>query len=527
MEIWKKITYSSNYEVSNLSNIRNIKKKKNITINYDRLKRTNTRAKIPIRMTDNKLKGVYLHRIVAEHFIENPNNLPEVNHKNGDFYDNRACNLEWISKIDNMRHAVDNNLIINKFKRHIRVLNKVTNQEHIFDSVTECATYLNCSIGTISNKCNNKKNNSNGRSIKTVIQYNLKGDKLNTFISSHDAAEKLKISNSGINQCCNYYKYNDNDRPKCYKLKTYKGFIFKFDENEIINGGKFKDLEISYQDVQQNDTDYQKNELENILWKLYPELDKYLVSNTGEVKHRRTNRILKGSYINGYRFVLLNRDDGTKRNCLVHRLVAETFLENLEKKPVVNHKDTNISNNHVSNLEWVTYKENSNTKETIENLKKGKNSKYILQIDIESGKVLCKFYGASEGEQLLNVQCGIILRICNYYHGNKFYGNGSSQKTYNKTQIFIFEEDKDKLTDILKIAKTNNHVKKKITVQIDNTTNKIINTFDSGYEASKKLNIAYIGINQCCNYHKYDDNDRPKCYKLKTYKGFIFKQMVK
>jgi hypothetical protein len=157
MEIWKKITYSSNYEVSNLSNIRNIKKKKNITINYDRLKRTNTRAKIPIRMTDNKLKGVYLHRIVAEHFIENPNNLPEVNHKNGDFYDNRACNLEWISKIDNMRHAVDNNLIINKFKRHIRVLNKVTNQEHIFDSVTECATYLNCSIGTISNKCNNKK----------------------------------------------------------------------------------------------------------------------------------------------------------------------------------------------------------------------------------------------------------------------------------------------------------------------------------------------------------------------------------
>ena len=255
-----------------------------------------------------------------------------------------------------------------------------------------------------------------------------------------------------------------------------------------------------------------------------------MVSNTGEVKHKRTNRILKGSKVSGYRFVNIYRDDRTKKNCLIHRLVAQTFLENPEKKPVVNHKDTNILNNHVSNLEWVTYKENMNTKETINNLKKGKNSKNILQINIETGDIVCKFYGASEGSQILNIHPSLILSICNYYYGGvkKIY---NKTKTYNKTHIFIFEEDVDKLPDILNIAKTDNShdsgpKKRIVTVQIDKTTNQIINTFESGYDASKKLKFKYTGINQCCNYHKYTDEDRPKCYKLKTYNGFIFKQIV-
>ena len=83
---------------------------------------------------------------------------------------------------------------------------------------------------------------------------------------------------------------------------------------------------------------------------------------------------MMGSKQNGYRFVNMFIDKTTpKMNRLIHRMVALTFLDNPDNKPVVNHKDTNILNNHVDNLDWVTYKENMNTDETLKNLKKGKH----------------------------------------------------------------------------------------------------------------------------------------------------------
>lgn len=50
----------------------------------------------------------YIHRLVCENFISNPNNLPQVNHKDFDKSNNHVDNLEWISKADNIQHSHDN-----------------------------------------------------------------------------------------------------------------------------------------------------------------------------------------------------------------------------------------------------------------------------------------------------------------------------------------------------------------------------------------------------------------------------------
>lgn len=55
---------------------------------------------------NNKEKHFYIHRLVAIHFIPNPNDLPEVNHIDGNRQNNSVSNLEWVSSLGNKEHAI-------------------------------------------------------------------------------------------------------------------------------------------------------------------------------------------------------------------------------------------------------------------------------------------------------------------------------------------------------------------------------------------------------------------------------------
>lgn len=99
----------------------------------------------------------------------------------------------------------------------------------------------------------------------------------------------------------------------------------------------------------------------------------YQISNLGNVRsldrlvrsHKDKTRTIKGkSYIpyiglRGYKTVNLRIAKNIKL-IPIHRLVAIAFIDNPDNKPCVNHKDGNKLNNEISNLEWVTYKENNN-----------------------------------------------------------------------------------------------------------------------------------------------------------------------
>lgn len=75
-----------------------------------------------ILYVDKKRFNFLAHRVVAEHFIPNPDNLPMVNHENTIKWDNRKNNLGWCTGSENIQHAIKHGLINNE--------NKLKNEEH-------------------------------------------------------------------------------------------------------------------------------------------------------------------------------------------------------------------------------------------------------------------------------------------------------------------------------------------------------------------------------------------------------------
>lgn len=85
----------------------------------------------------------------------------------------------------------------------------------------------------------------------------------------------------------------------------------------------------------------------------------YEVNPSGQIRNRKTHRVLKPVKVGGYLVVSLSCNGNNNIRKYVHRLVAETLIPNPENKPTVNHKDGNKQNPEVTNLEWATRSENT------------------------------------------------------------------------------------------------------------------------------------------------------------------------
>ena len=93
-------------------------------------------------------------------------------------------------------------------------------------------------------------------------------------------------------------------------------------------------------------------------WALIDGYDNYEISSFGRVRNNITSKIMKQYIRYGYLSVGLNKD-GKGEKLYIHRLVAFAFIPNPENKLCVDHIDCNKENNHISNLRWATYQENS------------------------------------------------------------------------------------------------------------------------------------------------------------------------
>lgn len=163
-EVWKDIQgYEGLYQISNLGRVKSLprgNKKERIRVP----RASNNGYLYMVLSKENKAHTIRIHKEVAKAFIPNPLNLKSVNHKNLDKTDNRLCNLEWMSMMDNVHHA--------------------------------------------------RENGRNSR--KPVLQCDLGGNVIREWKSAYHVEKELGYFGTLISRCCRG------------KKKTYKGYKWRF-----------------------------------------------------------------------------------------------------------------------------------------------------------------------------------------------------------------------------------------------------------------------------------------------------------
>lgn len=141
----------------------------------------------------------------------------------------------------------------------------------------------------------------------------------------------------------------------------------------------------------------------------------YQISNFGRVKsfYFKNPRILKPHKVKGYSNVELYKNK-KKKQFYIHRLVMENFcpIENMNVLDV-NHKDEDKSNNHISNLEWMTHKDNLNYGSRAEKARmkmQGKNSSRSKKVRCIEKDVI--YEALREAERQLGIPATNISKAC-------------------------------------------------------------------------------------------------------------------
>ena len=296
-----------------------------------------------------------------------------------------------------------------------------------------------------------------------VYQLDIEGNIVNTFDSIVEAAKHTGISQSMISHCCG-------------------GRTNKSTDN---NG-----IEYRWQFVEESKLDKVPIDAKPI-----PDFDNYLITNDGKVYSLR-----KGGYLiqnvtpDGYMKVCL-KTPTRKDNFMVHRLVADAYLPKDDSRQIVNHKNSNRQDNHVSNLEYVTTRENS-----IHSYKTGNSAKFkkaVKMIDPIKKTVLATFTSIAEASETTKIDKMSISQCC-----NKRYRLGGGYLWQFEDEVAI-REITPKSTSACCIE------------QLNNITGEIVASFASMTQAAQSINGDIRRISDVCS------------GKLPEYKGWMWRKAIK
>lgn len=155
MEKYIIINEFNNYAISNLGNIKNVKTGRVLKLCL------NPRGYYSYTFYKKGIRKTFrIHRLVAIYFIDNPNNLPYVNHIDGNKTNNRVENLEWCTAKQNDEHARRTGLKVQE--KPVLAENVESGEKIAFKSVSEAGAILGINKGTISKVLHGKRNKVHG-----------------------------------------------------------------------------------------------------------------------------------------------------------------------------------------------------------------------------------------------------------------------------------------------------------------------------------------------------------------------------
>lgn len=291
-------------------------------------------------------KRYKVHRIIALTWLDNPDNLPVVNHIDGDKGNNYLTNLEYVTSQQNTVHAFENGLINTK-KRPVCQIDMNGNLVAEYESIRQASKITGIDNRSIQQVCANEKRYKTGeyhwvykenyatfklekrppKNSKGVVKCDKNGKILMKFESLGTAAKHMNRNPWGLKEAC----VNNTMWAGCYwKL------VEKVKEKE-------KDPEEGTED-----------------WVILPNYPSYKISKDGRIYSKKYKRILSCYKCDERKreIVSLARKDGKITRWFVHRLIALAYIPNPNNYLVVNHLDGDSLNNKVENLEWTSHSGN-------------------------------------------------------------------------------------------------------------------------------------------------------------------------
>lgn len=159
IEIWRDVNgYEGLYQVSNLGRLRRMFK--NGKVNFLSGKKDKDGYVEVILSKNQTKKFARLHRLVADAFAPNPENKPQVNHKDRNKENNAASNLEWVTGSENTIHAYATGRGVHK--RHVVQYTKDMRVVALWDSIREAGRSLGIAPNNISSCCRNNLPSAGG-----------------------------------------------------------------------------------------------------------------------------------------------------------------------------------------------------------------------------------------------------------------------------------------------------------------------------------------------------------------------------